>query len=101
MTCEDERRDHWYMTIPTLEGDHRATPGDWIIRGVKGEFYPCRDDIFAATYEPADEPLEERCWRCGGTGLVYPPMPLDGEPDCDTLITCPTCASPGKDGGAR
>ena len=43
------------LTIPTLEGDHRASPGDWIIRGVKGEFYPCKPDIFAATYEPVEE----------------------------------------------
>lgn len=40
--------------IETLEGVMHASPGDWIIRGVKGEFYPCRPDIFAATYEPAD-----------------------------------------------
>jgi hypothetical protein len=39
--------------IQTLEGTHRADPGDWIIRGVKGEFYPCKPDIFEATYEPA------------------------------------------------
>ena len=39
------------IIIPTLEGDHRADPGDWIIRGVKGEFYPCKPDIFEATYE--------------------------------------------------
>ena len=39
------------MIIPTLEGDHRADPGDWIIRGIKGEFYPCKPDIFDATYE--------------------------------------------------
>jgi hypothetical protein len=32
-----------------------AQPRDWIIRGVAGEFYPCKPDIFAATYEPADE----------------------------------------------
>ena len=38
--------------IHTLEGDHKATVGDWIIRGVKGEFYPCKPDIFEATYEP-------------------------------------------------
>jgi hypothetical protein len=44
-----------YLTIPTLEGDHRASVGDWIIKGVKGEFYPCKPDIFAATYEPAAE----------------------------------------------
>jgi hypothetical protein len=40
--------------IPTLEGDMRASPGDWIIKGVAGEFYPCKPDIFAATYEAAD-----------------------------------------------
>jgi len=40
------------LTLPTLEGDMLATPGDWIIRGVKGEFYPCKPDIFEATYEP-------------------------------------------------
>lgn len=39
----------WY--IATLEGDHRLTSGDMVIRGVKGEFYPCKPDIFAATYE--------------------------------------------------
>lgn len=41
------------LVIPTLEGDHRASPGDWIIKGVRGEFYPCKPDIFAATYDPA------------------------------------------------
>lgn len=38
----------------TLEGPLRISPGDWIIRGVKGEFYPCKPDIFAATYEPVE-----------------------------------------------
>ena len=41
-----------YIIIHTLEGDHKATLGDWIICGVKGEFYPCKPDIFEATYEP-------------------------------------------------
>jgi hypothetical protein len=40
------------LNIVTLEGIMRADPGDWIIRGVKGELYPCKPDIFAATYEP-------------------------------------------------
>lgn len=40
------------IIITTLEGVMRADLGDWIIRGVKGEFYPCKPDIFAATYEP-------------------------------------------------
>jgi hypothetical protein len=39
------------VLIETLEGDMRAGVDDWIIRGVKGEFYPCRSDIFEATYE--------------------------------------------------
>lgn len=39
------------LQIHTLEGTHRAEPGDWIIRGVKGELYPCKPDIFAATYD--------------------------------------------------
>lgn len=39
------------ILIFTLEGVMRANPGDWIIRGVKGELYPCKPDIFAATYE--------------------------------------------------
>ena len=51
---------HGELEIFTLEdGDdgrakHVASPGDWIIRGVKGEFYACKPDIFEATYEPAD-----------------------------------------------
>ena len=40
--------------IKTLEGTMTADKGDWIIRGVKGEFYPCKPDIFAATYELAE-----------------------------------------------
>ncbi|MGI9485437.1 MAG: hypothetical protein ACR2RF_06055 [Geminicoccaceae bacterium] len=43
-----------HMIIPTLEGDHKASSGDWIIRGVKGELYPCKPDIFEATYEPVE-----------------------------------------------
>lgn len=42
------------LIIKTLEGTHEARPGDWIIRGVKGELYPCKPDIFAATYEAFD-----------------------------------------------
>jgi hypothetical protein len=41
------------LDIKTLEGTMRADVGDWVIQGVKGELYPCKPDIFAATYEPA------------------------------------------------
>jgi hypothetical protein len=43
------------LMIPTLEGRMRCDVGDWIIRGIKGEFYPCKADIFALTYEPEKE----------------------------------------------
>jgi hypothetical protein len=42
------------FAIKTLEGTMIANPGDWIIRGVKGELYPCKPDIFAVTYESVD-----------------------------------------------
>lgn len=47
--------DNCYL-IPTLEGTMRMERGDMLITGVKGEIYPCKPDIFAATYEPVDEP---------------------------------------------
>ena len=43
------------ITIRTLEGDHYANFGDFIIKGVHGEFYPCKPDIFEKTYEPVTE----------------------------------------------
>lgn len=48
--------------IATLEGHHRVTDGDWIIRGVHGELYPCKPDIFAKTYD-----LVEECPTCGAS----------------------------------
>lgn len=42
------------LAIPTREGVMTAKPGDWIIRGIKGEYYPCKPDIFEATYEPVE-----------------------------------------------
>lgn len=42
------------ILIDTLEGTMRANPGDWIIKGVKGEFYPCKPDIFEETYEAVE-----------------------------------------------
>ena len=40
-----------YIIVPTLEGQHIASNLDWIIKGIKGEIYPCKPDIFEATYE--------------------------------------------------
>lgn len=57
-------------TIKTLEGEMRANLGDWIIKGVAGEVYPCKPEIFQATYEMVEEttdtlpPLGGRCPDC-------------------------------------
>ena len=50
-----------YILIKTLEGTMEARPGDWIIKGVRGECYPCKPDIFDATYESVsgDETVAE------------------------------------------
>ena len=50
----DDPTGEW-LVCGTLEGVHKITWGDWIIRGVKGEIYPCKPDIFQETYEPAYE----------------------------------------------
>lgn len=61
--------------IKTIEGDTQVSPGDWIIKGVAGEFYPCDPAIFESTYEPiTTTPLEIRaviCIWCGET-IRYP-----------------------------
>lgn len=66
-------RFHDHGWVDTLEDGHRVCPGDWIITGVRGELYPCKPDIFAATYEPADAPQQ-------------PPSAADGEEIERTLL---------------
>lgn len=43
-----------YLLIPTLEGDMKCSKWDYVIKGVKGEFYPCKPDIFELTYEEVE-----------------------------------------------
>ena len=52
------------LRVKTLEGEHIADIGDWIIKGVKGEFYPCKPDIFEMTYEKenSEHTLTKDCW---------------------------------------
>jgi hypothetical protein len=50
--CGRAWHDHGW--IDTLEGGHNVCPGDWIITGIQGEHYPCKPDIFEATYEPVE-----------------------------------------------
>ena len=56
--CGRRMNDHGW--IDTLEGGHIVCPGDWVITGVKGEHYPCKPDIFEATYEPVDGKDQEK-----------------------------------------
>lgn len=53
--CGEARIKEDSLFIDTLEGTMEASKGDYIIKGVKGEFYPCKPDIFEATYEEVDE----------------------------------------------
>ena len=46
---------HWHGWIDTLEGGHIVCPSDWVITGVQGEKYPCKNSVFIATYEAVDE----------------------------------------------
>jgi len=48
-----------FVVIPTLEGEMVAFPGDWVVKGIKGEFYPVKAAIFEATYEPAALPDDD------------------------------------------
>jgi len=54
--CPDEcKQDAHVLLVSTLEGAMTAQPGDWIVRGIQGEFYPVKPDIFDATYEHAED----------------------------------------------
>lgn len=54
MGCKPNQSEHdgSNIRITTLEGEHICSVNDWVIKGVKGEFYPCKPDIFEMTYEP-------------------------------------------------
>ena len=60
--------DNGGIVITTIEGEMVARPSDWIIKGVAGEFYPCKPEIFAATYD-AVEAIDESAQYCDGLGL--------------------------------
>ncbi len=70
-TADASQGEKPYMTIGTLEGVMTAEIGDYIIQGVKGELYPCKPDIFEATYDLETEPLpvEDLCKSKEDQGL--------------------------------
>lgn len=55
------------ITVPTLEGVMTASFMDWVIKGVKGEFYPCKPDIFDATYDPKSDTVDSTTTTTGTT----------------------------------
>lgn len=85
---DDPAHGHYieYAEIETLEGVMRVSPGDWVITGVKGEKYPCKDDIFVATYEPVS-PLEE---------LADGPCTCtEAQQSGEDWTVCPSCEAAG------
>lgn len=63
--ADEETTEGPYILINTLEGQMKARPGDWIIKGVSGEFYPCKADIFTKTYEQIERTENATDKRCG------------------------------------
>ena len=64
------------LIVETLEGDMRAQIGDWIIKGTKGEYYPCKDDVFRKKYEPVD---------AEGVRALAAPIPGQVEEECSII----------------
>lgn len=62
-----------HLMIFTLEGTMTAIVGDWIIKGIKGEFYPCKPDIFEASYEAVTDPPAPP-----PPPVYIPPQPIEG-----------------------
>lgn len=77
------------LVIHTLEGDHHATLGDYIIKGVNGEFYPCKPDIFAKTYEGAALTPPNEPGRAGLYGKYTVYKNKDGSLVTDCFILRP------------
>ena len=86
-----------HMDIETLEGTMRANIGDWIIKGLKGELYPCRDDIFQLTYDPVScpEPGEGLVEKVAGSvadginaafGMINHPLRFDANSDIPNSV---------------
>ena len=79
------------LKIKTLEGEHIADLGDWLIKGVKGEFYPCKPDIFEMTYEilnKVSDSNEDGIW-CPRCGEIFHTKDMGKHPE--DYYTCPTC----------
>jgi hypothetical protein len=87
----DDNKVEGGLVIKTLEGEHLASIGDFIIRGVKGEYYPCKPDVFEQTYEKVEDThiwTSSEWWKGNGTITV----PNDDLVPYHTICGCQVCA---------
>ena len=69
--------EQYCLIIPTLEGDMKALPGDWIIKGVNGEYYPCKPDVFEKTYDVVESGVREQTFGEKAVGITFNPSGAD------------------------
>ena len=65
------------LLIPTLEGYMRASKGDYVIKGVNGEFYPCKPDVFEKTYDVVESGVREQTFGEKAVGITFNPSGSD------------------------
>ena len=69
--------EQYCLIIPTLEWDMKALPGDWIIKGVNGEYYPCKPDVFEKTYDVVESGVREQTFGEKAVGITFNPSGAD------------------------
>ena len=67
----------YYLIIPTLEGDMKASKGDYIIKGINGEFYPCKPDVFEKTYDIIENAERPQTFGEKAVGITFNPSGSD------------------------
>lgn len=76
-TVFTELKEPLELKIPTLEGDMKASKGDWIIKGVNGEFYPCKPDVFEKTYDVVENAERPQTFGEKAVGITFNPSGSD------------------------
>jgi DNA-directed RNA polymerase subunit RPC12/RpoP len=80
-----DRHNDGGLVIKTLEGEHLATIGDYIIRGVQGEYYPCKEDIFLQTYEKVED---TNIQKNNSIGIITIPCGTPDKVPYNTICNC-------------
>ena len=76
-TIYTELKEPLELKIPTLEGDMKASKGDYIIKGIKGEFYPCKPDIFKKSYDIVENAERPQTFGEKAVGITFNPSGTD------------------------